>query len=519
MSFSKVLSAQVSMLVGRIITVEADITRGSLNNFSIVGLPDKAVDEAKDRVGSALKNSGYSSPKHLQQKTVVSLAPANIKKEGPYFDTAIALAYLVSSGELAMRDIPQVFVGELALDGTAKAVPGILPIAEAVRRDGISELYVPIDNVAEAALVPGISVYGYSNLVELVNHLDVVLAKSGTGMRTKLLPAIETIIKYSDALDTTDFSMVRGQESAKRGLLIAAAGGHNIAMYGPPGTGKTMLARAFTALLPNLTKEHVLEVTGIYSTVSTSDNKLVTQSPFRSPHHTASYVSIIGGGANVRPGEVTLAHRGVLFLDEFPEFDKKVLESLRQPLEDGIVTVARAKGTATFPSNFILIAAMNPCPCGYAGTRVKECICSPVDIARYKRKLSGPIVDRIDMWVPVESVDYDKLSAPNSADLENPKLRDKIVKARARAINRFMHTGAPYSSNSELSVQDLDVLAPLTESVRSILNSSAEKLQLSPRAYHRIIRLARTIADLEESNIIKEEHILEALQYRPKFGK
>ncbi len=518
MSFAKVLSAQVSMLTGQIITVEADISRG-LNNFSVVGLGDKAVDEAKDRVGSALKNSGYSSPKHQNQKTVVSLSPANIKKEGNYFDVAIALSYLVSSGELTLSSVPQVFVGELSLDGGVKPVSGILPIAQAVRRSGISELYVPIDNIKEAALVPGISVYGFSNLKELVSHLDIATAKSGNGMKPKLIPAKETEIEHIDQIDETDFSLVRGQESAKRGLLIAAAGGHNIAMYGPPGTGKTMLARAFTALLPHLSKENILEVTGIHSTVIGQGGKLILRPPFRSPHHTASYVAIIGGGANVKPGEVTLAHRGVLFLDEFPEFDKRVIESLRQPLEDGIVTVSRAKGSATFPSNFILIAAMNPCPCGYAGTRVRSCSCGPQDIARYQRKLSGPIVDRIDMWVSVESVDYEKLSAPNKKDLENPILRSQILLARKRAMERFSRVGAPYNSNAELKVKDLDVLAPLNKPVRELLNISAEKLQLSPRAYHRIIRLARTIADLEDSNEIQEKHILEALQYRPKFGK
>ncbi len=518
MSFAKVLSAQVSMLTGQIITVESDISRG-LNNFSIVGLPDKSVDEAKDRVGSALKNSGYSSPKHQNQKTVVSLSPANIKKEGNYFDVSIALAYLISTGELTLASVPQVFVGELALDGSAKPVSGILPIAEAVRRSGISELYVPIDNIVEAALVPGISVYGFSNLKELVMHLDVTTAKIGNGMKAKLIPAKETEIEYTELINETDFSLIRGQESAKRGLLIAAAGGHNIAMYGPPGTGKTMLARAFTALLPNLSKESVLEVTGIHSTISSVSGKLVSRPPFRSPHHTASYVAIIGGGANVKPGEVTLAHRGVLFLDEFAEFDKRVIESLRQPLEDGIVTVSRAKGSATFPSNFILIAAMNPCPCGYAGTRVRECTCSPMDTARYQRKLSGPIVDRIDMWVPVESVDYEKLSAPNKIDLENPELRTKIISARNRAKERFNRVGASYNTNADLTVRDLDILAPLAPQVRELLNLSAKKLELSPRSYHRIIRLARTIADIEESDSIEEKHILEALQYRPRFGK
>lgn len=518
MSFAKVLSAQVSMLIGQIITVETDISRG-LNSFSVVGLADKAVDEAKDRVGSALKNSGFSSPKHQNQKTVVSLAPAHIRKEGPYFDTAIALSYLCAASELSMDELPRIFVGELALDGTAKSVPGILPIAEAVRKSGIGELYVPFDNAKEAALVPGITVYGYKNLAELVRHLDKKTNKQGNGLVPKIIPSEETEIDYEAISELYDFSLVRGQESAKRGLLIAAAGGHNIAMYGPPGTGKTMLARAFTALLPDLSKDHILEVTGIHSAVSSTGGNLVTRPPFRSPHHTASYVSIIGGGANVKPGEATLSHRGVLFLDEFPEFDKKVLESLRQPLEDKVVTVARAKGSATFPSNFILVAAMNPCPCGYAGTRVKDCVCNPVDIARYQKKLSGPIIDRIDMWVSVESVDYDKLSTPEKGEPENPVLRKKILDARLRAQERFRRVGAPYTTNADLSVKDIDILAPLNPNVRELLNNSARKLNLSPRAYHRVIRLARTIADLSNAEYIEESHILEALQYRPRSLK
>ncbi len=518
MSFAKVLSAQTSLLAGQIIAVEADISRG-LNSFSIVGLGDKAVDEAKDRVGSALKNSGFSSPKHQNQKTVVSLSPANIKKEGAYFDVAIALAYLLASNELIVDETIRVFVGELALDGSVKSVPGILPIAKQCVLNGITELYVPMDNVKEAALVPGIIIYGYNNLLELTRHLDKTLAKTGNGAHPKLSVVSETIIEYKQPDVTNDFSLVKGQESAKRGLLIAAAGGHNIAMYGPPGTGKTMLARAFTTLLPDLNKEEVLEVTGIHSSVNNLNNSLVTRPPFRSPHHTASYVSIIGGGANVKPGEITLAHLGVLFLDEFPEFDKKVIESLRQPLEDKIVTVTRAKGSATFPSDFILIAAMNPCPCGYYGTRVKQCICNPQDLARYNKKISGPIIDRIDMWVPVESVDYEKLGNSDKKELENPILKQKIIKARQKAKNRFNHVGAPYNNNSQLSVKDLDVLAPLAPHVRELLNTSAKKLELSPRAYHRVIRLARTIADLDDSETIEAKHILEALQYRPKFGK
>jgi magnesium chelatase family protein len=314
-----------------------------------------------------------------------------------------------------------------------------------------------------------------------------------------------------------DFSDIRGQESAKRGLEIAAAGGHNIAMYGPPGTGKTMLARVFSTLLPNFSPEEVLEITGIHSVVGITEGELICSPPFRSPHHTSSYVSIIGGGTYPKPGEVTLAHKGVLFLDEFPEFEKRVLESLRQPLEDNVVSISRARGSAIFPSNFILVAAMNQCPCGNAGSKQKACICKPSDLDRYKRKLSGPIMDRIDLWVSVDNVEYKKLRGEGSGE-KSKKIKERVQKAREIQKNRFKKLNKKISTNSEMGVRDLSNIIKLTDEVRKLLEDSAEQLALSARAYHRVIKIARTIADLENSSEIKSHHIFEAIQYRPRVN-
>ncbi|MDQ5901472.1 MAG: magnesium chelatase family protein [Patescibacteria group bacterium] len=496
MSFSRVYSAQVNVLDGELITIETDISKG-LHNFSIVGLPDKSVEEARDRVGSAIKNSGFTSPKQTNQKIVVSLSPANLKKEGSYFDLGIALGYLLSAGDLKFNPDKKAFIGELSLNGDIKPVKGILPLVKSLKSAGFEEVFVPFENKEEAALIDGIKIFPAKNLIEVIKHL-----KEEDTFCLSTQPLTEILIENNFAHN--DFSDIRGQENVKRALLIAAAGGHNIAMYGPPGTGKTMLARAFSGILPPLSKEDILEVTGIHSVAGTLRGALITSVPFRSPHNTSSYVSVIGGGAIPKPGEVTLAHKGVLFLDEFPEFDRRVLESLRQPLEDKVVHISRSKGTAVFPTNFILIAAMNP----------PDDNATASDIVRFKRKISGPIMDRIDIWIDVPKIDYELLSQKEKSGKTSEELRKEILRARKKQEERF--AGSLVRTNSAMSVRDLDKTVVLKEEVKKILNMSAEKLGLSPRAYHRIIKLSRTIADLEDSKEIETKHVLEALAYRPK---
>jgi magnesium chelatase family protein len=530
MSFSRIYSAQTHLLKGKIVTIEVDITKKTLHSFTLVGLPDKAVDESKDRMSSALKNSGYNSPKNQNQKIVISLSPADLKKEGPYFDLAIALAYLLSAEEINFDPEGKIFLGELSLNGELRPIKGALPLTQEARRLGFKEIFLPKDNAEEAALVEGITIYGANNLREVLDHLHT----ARRGKKDELLepetpnmiPQQLTQIIQKEKTNNIDFSDIKGQEGAKRGLEIAASGGHNIAMSGPPGTGKTMLARVFSQILPDLSKDDCLEITGIHSVVGLLEDTILTEAPFRAPHHTASYVSMIGGGANPKPGEVTLAHKGVLFLDEFPEFEKKVLEALRQPLEDNVVSISRARGSAIFPSNFILVAAMNPCPCGNKGNKQKECICKPNDLDRYKRKLSGPIMDRIDIWVTVGNVDYEKLSDGIQEGEKTNTIRDRVKRAREVQTKRFSPQGGSslgvkntprkICTNSEMNVKELAIFAPLDDVTKKLLNQSAERLQLSARAYHRTIKLARTIADLEGSENITQSHILEALQYRPR---
>ncbi len=513
MSVATISCAHIVGLLAEHVTVEVDVSRG-LYAFSIIGLPDKAIDESKDRIIAALKNIGAKNPKTEGQKVVVSLSPANVKKEGSHFDVPIALAYMAASKQLTIpRDVGW-FVGELSLTGEILPMKGILIIAEHAKACGAQSLYVPDANKEEAALIDGLTVYGCKTLSDIVLHLGGTLENNPTIF--SLTPQTKTQISYTVPNSFLDYKDIKGQETAKRALEIAAAGGHNIALYGPPGTGKTMLARAFTGILPPLDEEEALEVTRIHS-VSGKNTTLITHPPLRSPHHTSSHVSLVGGGTNPRPGEVTLAHLGVLFLDEFPEFEKRVIESLREPLEEGHITVSRAKGSYTFPASCTLIASMNPCPCGYMGSKQKRCICKPSDIERYARKLSGPIMDRIDMWVPVLHIDYNTLADKKEGE-PSSAVRERVAKARNFAKYRFTKEGnSRLTKNKDMKAKDLGVHVILSEPCTALMKKLATSYTLSPRAYHRVLRLARTIADYRESEVISEGDILEAFQYRPKL--
>ncbi len=506
----KVLSIASVGLQGIEVEVEVNVADKGFPGFGIVGLASKAVEEAKERVKTAIINTNIEFP---NAKVTINLAPADLPKEGSCYDLPISVGILASIGELILPKEKAYFYGELSLDGGLRHTRGVFLLALLAKEKGIKKIFVPRMSANEASVVSGVGVYPVDNLQNLIKHLN------GEKLIDPL-KKVETEEILDDIRPEFDFAEILGQEQAKRALEIAAAGGHNIFMMGPPGSGKTMLARAMSGILPNLTEKESLEVTKIYSITGNipPGGSLIRQRPFRSPHHTTSQVGLIGGGSNPRPGEVSLAHRGVLFLDEFPEFGRSSLEALRQPLEDGLVNISRAAGSVTFPAQFMLVAAANPCPCGYLGDPKKECKCGQFQILNYRKKLSGPIMDRIDIHLTVPAVDVNQLMVNKNEDNRNEKsetIKKRVVEARKIQSERFKDLEHVHS-NSDMKNRHLKKFAELTDQANLLLKQAVNKFNLSARVYFRLIKVARTIADLDKSQEIKEQHIAEALQYRVK---
>lgn len=502
---ARLFSCALIGLDGELVTVEVDVSRGP-PGFTIVGLPDAAVQEARERVRSAIRYAGFSFP---LARIVVNLAPADLRKEGPAYDLPIALGVLLASEQLPLHTLEEAMVvGELGLDGTVRHVPGALVMAARARELGFRRMFVPAADAAEAALISDLLIYPVPTLQDLLAHL--------LGQRPLPPQPPTPLDHWADPAPAVDFADIRGQEHAKRALEVAAAGNHNVLMVGPPGTGKTLLARALPGILPRLSLEEALEVTRIYSVADllSPEFPLIRQRPFRAPHHTISHAGLVGGGRFPRPGEISLAHRGVLFLDELPEFDLRALEVLRQPLEDKRVVISRAAGTLEFPAAFQLVAAMNPCPCGYYGDPLKPCTCSPSMVARYQKRLSGPLLDRIDIQIEVPRVEYEKLTDDRRGE-PSAAIRERVERARARQRERFHGTGI--TCNAEMGPAHIRAYCRLEPEAQSLLKAAMHQLHLSARAYHRILKVARTIADLEGADTLGARHLAEALQYRPRW--
>lgn len=500
--FIKLPSAAVNGLECLSVDVEVDIAKGQ-TNFTIVGLADTSIKESRDRIHSALKNSSFSYPFNF--RIVINLAPADIAKEGPAYDLPMAVGIIMLSTDLQTDITDTLIVGELGLDGSVRHVTGILPLALYAKEHGLKRVFVPATDAPEAAVVDGIAVYPVEHLRQMIDHLTGV-----TEIKPFILPARP---HNTSTIYETDLSLIKGQEYAKRALEIAASGGHNILMSGPPGSGKTLLARTLPSILPPLTMAEALEVSKIYSVAGLLRGSIMETRPFRTPHHTASGAALVGGGRVPRPGEISLAHRGVLFLDEFPEFPRFVIESLRQPLEDGIITVARAQGTVLFPARFMLVASLNPCPCGFATDPDQACTCSPQQKLRYEKKLSGPLLDRIDLHVEVPRVKFEKLTSNDTAETSSA-VRERVARARAVQSTRF--EGTKLQTNSEMGNRELKEYCQLDDTTLTMLKTALTHFHLSARAYNRILKVARTIADLAASEKIAMEHVAEALQLRTK---